>query len=69
MKVHLKNILQKLDVKDRTEAVTTALHRGFIGSGLSLTLVRRNGEAAVQRCESPTSGWCGSTRRSQREWE
>lgn len=30
VKVHLKNILQKLDVKDRTEAVTTALRRGFI---------------------------------------
>ena len=30
VKVHLKNILQKLDVNDRTEAVTTALRRGFI---------------------------------------
>lgn len=30
VKVHLKNILQKLDVHDRTEAVTTALRRGFI---------------------------------------
>ena len=30
VKVHLKNILQKLDVKDRTEAVTAALRRGFI---------------------------------------
>ena len=30
VKVHLKNILQKLDVTDRTEAVTTALRRGFI---------------------------------------
>ncbi len=30
VKVHLKNILQKLDVRDRTEAVTTALRRGFI---------------------------------------
>ena len=30
VKVHLKNILQKLDAKDRTEAVTTALRRGFI---------------------------------------
>jgi DNA-binding NarL/FixJ family response regulator len=30
VKVHLKNILQKLDVSDRTEAVTTALRRGFI---------------------------------------
>ncbi len=30
VKVHLKNILQKLDASDRTEAVTTALRRGFI---------------------------------------
>ena len=30
VKVHLKNILQKLEVKDRTEAVTSALRRGFI---------------------------------------
>lgn len=30
VKVHLKNILQKLDVEDRTEAVTTGLRRGFI---------------------------------------
>lgn len=30
VKVHLKNILQKLDVRDRTEAVTAALRRGFI---------------------------------------
>ena len=30
VKVHLKNILQKLEVNDRTEAVTTALRRGFI---------------------------------------
>jgi len=30
VKVHLKNILQKLGVDDRTEAVTTALRRGFI---------------------------------------
>jgi DNA-binding NarL/FixJ family response regulator len=30
VKVHLKNILQKLEVDDRTEAVTTALRRGFI---------------------------------------
>ena len=30
VKVHLKNILQKLEVRDRTEAVTTALRRGFI---------------------------------------
>jgi two-component system, NarL family, response regulator len=33
VKVHLKNILQKLEVKDRTEAVTTALRRGFIRLG------------------------------------
>lgn len=30
VKVHLKNILQKLDAHDRTAAVTTALQRGFI---------------------------------------
>jgi DNA-binding NarL/FixJ family response regulator len=30
VKVHLKNILQKLDAHDRTEAVTIALRRGFI---------------------------------------
>ena len=30
VKVHVKNILQKLDANDRTEAVTTALRRGFI---------------------------------------
>jgi DNA-binding NarL/FixJ family response regulator len=30
VKVHVKNILQKLNAKDRTEAVTTALKRGFI---------------------------------------
>ena len=30
IKVHLKNILQKLGANDRTEAVTTALRRGFI---------------------------------------
>jgi DNA-binding NarL/FixJ family response regulator len=30
VKVHLKSILQKLEVHDRTEAVTTALRRGFI---------------------------------------
>lgn len=30
VKVHLKNILQKLDASDRTEAVTIALRRGFI---------------------------------------
>ncbi len=33
VKVHLKNILQKLDASDRTEAVTTALRRGFIRLG------------------------------------
>jgi DNA-binding NarL/FixJ family response regulator len=30
VKVHVKNILQKLDARDRTEAVTSALRRGFI---------------------------------------
>ena len=30
VKAHLENILQKLDVKDRTEAVMMALRRGFI---------------------------------------
>ena len=30
VKVHLKNILQKLGVDDRTEAVTIGLRRGFI---------------------------------------
>jgi DNA-binding NarL/FixJ family response regulator len=30
VKVHLKNILQKLGVDHRTEAVTTAVRRGFI---------------------------------------
>lgn len=30
VKVHLKNILAKLNADDRTEAVTTALKRGFI---------------------------------------
>ncbi len=30
VKVHLKHILQKLNVRDRTEAVTTAIRRGFI---------------------------------------
>ena len=30
VKVHIKNILQKLDASDRTEAVTTAVRRGFI---------------------------------------
>ena len=33
VKVHLKNILHKLDAHDRTEAVTTALKRGFIRLG------------------------------------
>jgi DNA-binding NarL/FixJ family response regulator len=30
VKVHVKNILQKLDARDRTEAVTIAARRGFI---------------------------------------
>jgi DNA-binding NarL/FixJ family response regulator len=30
VKVHLKNILEKLGVGDRTEAVTTAIQRGYI---------------------------------------
>jgi len=30
VKVHLKNILDKLGVADRTEAVTIALQRGII---------------------------------------
>ena len=30
VKVHVKNILQKLDVRDRTAAVTIAVRRGFI---------------------------------------
>ena len=30
VKVHVKNILQKLGAKDRTEAVTQATRRGFI---------------------------------------
>ena len=29
-KVHVKNILQKLDARDRTEAVTIAIRRGFV---------------------------------------
>ena len=33
VKVHVKNILQKLDASDRTEAVTTGLRRGFIRLG------------------------------------
>jgi len=33
VKVHLRNILQKLGVHDRTEAVTAALRRGFIRLG------------------------------------
>jgi DNA-binding NarL/FixJ family response regulator len=33
VKVHLKNILQKLDARDSTEAVTTALRRGFTQLG------------------------------------
>jgi DNA-binding NarL/FixJ family response regulator len=33
VKIHLRNILQKLGVHDRTEAVTTALRRGFIRLG------------------------------------
>ena len=33
VKVHVKNILQKLDVGDRTEAVTVAAERGFIRLG------------------------------------
>jgi DNA-binding NarL/FixJ family response regulator len=30
VKVHLKHVMTKLDVADRTEAVTAALHRGII---------------------------------------
>jgi DNA-binding NarL/FixJ family response regulator len=30
MKVHVSNILQKLDVTDRTEAVTLAIQRGIL---------------------------------------
>jgi two-component system NarL family response regulator len=30
VKVHVKNIMQKLDANDRTNAVTTAVRRGFI---------------------------------------
>jgi two-component system NarL family response regulator len=30
VKVHVKNILQKLDARDRTEAVTAGLRRGYI---------------------------------------
>ena len=30
VKVHVKNILQKLDARDRTAAVTIAVRRGFI---------------------------------------
>jgi len=30
VKVHVKNILRKLDAHDRTEAVTMGLKRGFI---------------------------------------
>ena len=33
VKVHVKNILQKLDVGDRTEAVTVAAQRGFFRLG------------------------------------
>ena len=33
VKVHVKNILQKLDVRDRTEAVAVAARRGFIRLG------------------------------------
>lgn len=30
MKIHVRNILQKLDASDRTQAVTTALRRGIL---------------------------------------
>ena len=30
MKIHVKNILQKLDASDRTQAVTIALRRGIL---------------------------------------
>jgi len=30
VKVHVKNILRKLNAQDRTEAVTNAVRRGFI---------------------------------------
>ena len=33
IKVHVKNILQKLDASDRTEAVMIAVQRGFIRAG------------------------------------
>jgi DNA-binding NarL/FixJ family response regulator len=33
VKVHVKNILRKLDARDRTEAVTVAIRRGFIRIG------------------------------------
>lgn len=33
IKVHVKNILQKLDATDRTEAVMIAVQRGFIRAG------------------------------------
>jgi len=46
VKDHLKNILGKLHVADRTEAVTVALQRGIIdldgGLGLKLTGEPRN---------------------------
>jgi DNA-binding NarL/FixJ family response regulator len=30
VKMHVKNILEKLEVNDRTEAVTVALRRGIL---------------------------------------
>jgi two-component system, NarL family, response regulator len=30
VKIHLKNIYEKLGVRDRTEAVTTAIRRGIL---------------------------------------